>query len=95
MASILASAAVGTAAALYLDGRYSIRRDIKQVRADKKFKKRVDDAIASCGDEVTFYKLYTQAQPDASAFWFEGKSWTYRETLQCMYDRRGGRAQRY
>jgi hypothetical protein len=75
-----AGAAAATAlAALFLDERYGVSRDLGQILQDRAFRKRMGARINHLGDDVTIYRMLELARPDATALWFEGRSWTYAE----------------
>jgi hypothetical protein len=80
--AILAASVAGLA---YLDGYYSISRDVRQLLADRKFKKRLDARIGLMGTHITTYHMFEFADPSAEALWFEGRSWTYGEALRGCY----------
>lgn len=76
------AALLGTA---YLDGKFSISKDIKQLIQDKNFRRRLDLRIKELGDNVTIYRMLELAQPDAEALWFEGRRWTFAEMKGGMF----------
>jgi hypothetical protein len=77
-----AGAATATAlAALLLDERYGVSRDVSQILQDRAFRKRMGARINDLGDDVTIYRMLELAQPDAAALWFEGRSWSYAEMI--------------
>lgn len=89
MRASLPSAALGAASAvlagLYLDGRYGLGHDIRQMMLDKAFRKRMGGRIAQLGDETTLYRMLELADPEAEALWFEGRSWSYGQIKEGMY----------
>lgn len=79
---IVKAAGVATAAAvaaLFLNEKYGLSRDISELSQSRKFKKRLDARLSQLGDDVTIYRMLELAKPDAPALWFEGRSWTYSE----------------
>jgi hypothetical protein len=77
-----AAAAAATAlTALFLDERYGVSRDVSQILQDRAFRKRMSARINRLGDDVTIYRMLELAEPDATALWFEGRSWTYAEMI--------------
>jgi hypothetical protein len=72
-------AAAAAIAARFLDERYGVLRDVGQILQDRAFRKRMGARINHLGDDVTIYRMLELAQPDATALWFEGRSWTYSE----------------
>lgn len=77
--------AASVAGLAYLDGYYSIARDVRQLLADRKFKKRLDVRIGLMGSHVTMYHMFELADQSAEALWFEGQSWTYGEARKSRY----------
>ena len=75
----LAAAGGLLAGASYLNARYGIGRDIKQLYDDKRWRKRVAARIGELGDHVTLYRLTEFCDPNAEALWFEGRTWSYDE----------------
>jgi hypothetical protein len=82
MLDLAAKVALTAASALYLDGKYSIARDVRDVLADRRFGQRLEARIKKLGDYVTLYRIYQICDPDAEALWFEGSTWTYSEALK-------------
>jgi len=68
-------------AALFLDERYGVSRDVGQILQDRAFRNRMGARINRLGDDVTIYRMLELAQPDTAALWFEGRSWTYAEII--------------
>jgi hypothetical protein len=84
---MVAPLAVGAAAAAvaglsYLDARFAISRDLKQLRNDKKWFQRFQAKIQELGDHATIYHMLELAKPDNECLWFEGRTWTYAEFLK-------------
>jgi hypothetical protein len=77
--AVLAASVAGLA---YLDGYYSISRDVRQFLSDRQFKKRLDARIGLMGTHITMYHMFELADASAAALWFEGRSWTYGEALR-------------
>ena len=65
------------AGGLYLNGRYNVVRDVRQIRSDRYFRKRLDERCKKLGDQVKLYKMWENADQKAESLWFEGYSWTY------------------
>ncbi len=85
MLDLAATVALTAASALYLDGKYSIGRDVRDILADRRFGKRLAARIKKLGDYATLYRMYQLCDPNAEALWFEGKTWTYAEALKGKY----------
>lgn len=63
----------------YLNARFGIGRDIKQLYDDRRWKKRVAARVKALGNQVTLYRLSEFCGPNAEALWFEGRTWSYDE----------------
>jgi hypothetical protein len=77
IAQIAGLGAALVAGGLYLEGRYNVVRDVKQIRSDKAFAQRLEKRCKELGDQVKIYKMWEIADQNAEALWFEGRSWTY------------------
>ena len=75
----LATAGGLLAGTSYLNARYGIVRDIKQLYDDRRWRKRIMARIKELGDHVTLYRLTEICDPNAEALWFEGRTWNYDE----------------
>jgi hypothetical protein len=78
-AKVVGAVTAAVASGLYLDNRYGFSKDISQLLLDKQWVKTMNQRVADMGDNVTIYRMLELADPDASALWFEGRSWTYAE----------------
>lgn len=78
MASIAAAGGL-LAGASYLDARYSISRDLKQLWNDRKWRQRFLAKVESLGNHTTIYHMIELCNPEDEALWFEGRSWCYDE----------------
>ncbi|OAP57314.1 hypothetical protein AYL99_08052 [Fonsecaea erecta] len=80
-----AAAAAATGISMYLDGKYSIRSDLAQMRGGRDLQKYVEGLFRDYGeDDWSFYHIIhsTYAEnhhTDKEAFVFEGRTWTYRQ----------------
>jgi hypothetical protein len=72
-------AAAAVLGALYINAYYGFSTDFNQLLQDRAFKKRLAQRIASLGNDTTIYHMLEMAGPDATALWFEGRSWTFAE----------------
>lgn len=79
------AATAAVAAAFFLNDRYGLSHDIGELAQTRKYKQRIDAKIKELGDDVTIYRMLELARPDASALWFEGRTWTYAELKAGSY----------
>ena len=85
MALLAGAAAAVSGIGMYLDGKYSIRSDVTQLRGARKMQKYVENMFKEYGeDDWSFYHVLhsTYAEnhhTDKEAFVFENRSWTYRQ----------------
>jgi hypothetical protein len=73
------SAAVVAGSAAYVDAKFSVRRDLSQLLADKRFKVRFEAWIKKLGDRTNTYHMLELADQNADGLWFEGQTWKYGE----------------
>lgn len=78
LAAGVVTAAVATGAA-YLDRRHGLSRDIKHIREDRQYVQLMGQRINELGNNVSIYHMIELADQNASALWFEGRTWTYAE----------------
>jgi len=74
----LISAAV-LAAGAYVNAKYSIVNDLKQLESSRAFRNRMGRRIQELGDTCTLYGMFDLVDPSIEALWFEGRTWTYGE----------------
>ena len=74
---VAASAAL--AAGAYLNAKWSVGIDLKNLQHDRAWGKRLGAFIEALGDTVTLYGMLERVNPHAEALWFEGRTWTYGE----------------
>ncbi|KAL1953559.1 hypothetical protein VTO42DRAFT_2586 [Malbranchea cinnamomea] len=87
--SLSAAAGLATASAAYLNARFGIGADLRNVRAERDLERRVLENVRLAGDTCTLYALFArgaQRNPAREALWFEGRRWTYEE-LKSEVDR--------
>jgi len=77
-ASAAAAALLGS---VYLNNRYGVSTDIKQLLRDRAFRKRLTARVAQFSSNASLYHMLELADPSASALWFEGRSWSYAEVI--------------
>jgi len=75
----LAAAGGLLAGAAYLNARYGIGRDIKQLYDDRRWRKWIMARMKELGDRVTLHHLIELCDRNAEALWFEGRTWSYDE----------------
>jgi hypothetical protein len=74
---VAASAAL--AAGAYLNAKWSVGIDLKNLQHDRAWGKRLGAFIEALGDTVTLYGMLERVNPHVEALWFEGRTWTYEE----------------
>lgn len=79
MTTVAASTAAAASLLLYANHSLGISKDLKQYRLDASFTRRFPQFLAKLGaDSPHLYRMLEQADPDADAVWFEGRTWSYR-----------------
>lgn len=81
--ALLSSAAV--AAGAYLNAKFAVGTDLKQLRNDRAWVARLMKRVQDLGDTCTLYHMFEMVDPQVEALWFEGMSWTYGELKSCVY----------
>jgi hypothetical protein len=77
--STVVAASAALAAGAYLNAKWSVGIDLRNLQHDRAWGKRLGEFIEALGDTVTLYRMFERVSPEAEALWFEGKSWTYGE----------------
>lgn len=77
--------AAGIAAAVYLDAKLGVTKDLRQLSMSRQFGQRLDQYIKDLGDQPTLYNLLVRANADADGLWFEGNTWSYRDIKEGCY----------
>ncbi len=72
----LASAAL-VAGGSYINARYGIGTDIREIKREKNGVKRLFENYSQLGESCTIYNVFSRADPTSDALWFEGQTWTY------------------
>lgn len=72
-------AASALAAGAYLNAKLHLGTDLKQLRWDRLWGKRLGDRIQKAGDTCTLYRMFEVVDESVECLWFEGKSWSYGE----------------
>lgn len=75
--AVVSAAAV--AAGAYLNAKLSVGLDVKNLRHDREWGRRLGAKIQSLGDTCTIYAMFDSVDPNVEVLWFEGKTWTYGE----------------
>ncbi|KAI1608178.1 putative bifunctional fatty acid transporter/acyl-CoA synthetase [Exophiala viscosa] len=76
-AKVAVASVAGLASYAYLDAKVGIGADVKQLRHDRSWRRRLDQRIKDLGGDCSLYRLFEQADQAADALWFENQSWTY------------------
>jgi hypothetical protein len=71
--------ATALAAGAYLNAKFAIGTDLKQLRNDREWARRLGERVRDLGDECTFYGMFDRVDVGVEALWFEGRTWTYGE----------------
>lgn len=74
---VVATAAAAAGGLAYLNGRYAIAEDVRQLLRNRRFDKRLGDRIAQLQGWCTLYRMWQVADANSEALWFEDRSWTY------------------
>ncbi|KAI1610633.1 fatty-acyl-CoA synthase [Exophiala viscosa] len=83
MTTVAASTAAAASLLLYANHSLGISKDLKQYRLDASWTKRFPQFLAKLGaDSPHLYRMLEQADPNADALWFEGRTWNYRAMKQ-------------
>ena len=77
--TVVAATSAALAAGAYLNAKWSVGIDVRNLRHDRAWGKRLGEFIDALGDTVTLYHMFSRVDPHAEALWFEGRSWTYGE----------------
>lgn len=79
MLPLAAAAAATVATGTYLNAKFSITTDIKNLKLDRQARASIGQRIQELGDTCTLYSVFDRANPEIEALWFEGQTWTYGE----------------
>jgi hypothetical protein len=85
--ALLTASSALVAGATYVDARFAISRDVKQILSDRRYEKAIANRFQALGNNASAYGHLRLAVPNASALWFEGRSWTYAEVTRGMLQR--------
>ncbi|KFX87522.1 hypothetical protein V490_08193 [Pseudogymnoascus sp. VKM F-3557] len=66
----------------YINARYGIGTDIREIRHEKNGVKRLLENYSQLGESCTIYNVFSRADPTSDALWFEGQTWTYGQLKQ-------------
>lgn len=80
--AIGASVVALAAGATYVNGRYGISHDIKQLLRDRRFGASLQARCRDLGNVASLYGHFSLADANADALWFENRTWTYAQALQ-------------
>lgn len=82
----LAGAAL-VAGGSYINARYGIGTDIREISHEKNGVKRLLENCSRLGENCTIYNAFSRSNPTSDALWFEGQSWTYGQLKHGMASR--------
>ena len=82
MATVPLISAAVLAAGAYVNAKYSIVNDLKQLESGRAWRNRMGKRIEELGDTCTLYGIFDLVDPKIEALWFEGRTWTYGELKQ-------------
>lgn len=80
--TIVGATALATGA--YLNAKFSVGADLKQLRYDREWGRRLGERIQGLGDTCTLFAMFDKVDEGGEALWFEGRSWSYGELKQGM-----------
>jgi hypothetical protein len=83
--ALIAASSALVGATCYLDAHLAISRDVKQVFRDRRYGKAIQNRFKTLENNASAYGHLLLADPNASALWFEGRSWTYAEVTRGMH----------
>lgn len=63
----------------YLDVKLGISIDLRELSHDREWQKRFAKRLQTLSSNCTVYHMLDQADQEAEALWFEGRTWTYAE----------------
>ncbi|KAL1987317.1 hypothetical protein VTN96DRAFT_4345 [Rasamsonia emersonii] len=89
--SIALGSALSLAAAAYLNARLCISSDLRTLRDERFFGRKLRQRLAELDDTCTLYRMLERVievdgKGDADALWFENRTWTYAQ-LKDVVDR--------
>ncbi|KIV91227.1 hypothetical protein PV10_05788 [Exophiala mesophila] len=79
VANLAYATAAGLAGYAYLDAKLGIGADMKQLRHERSWRRRLDQRIKDLGGDCSLYRIFNCADQGAEALWFENQSWTYKQ----------------
>jgi hypothetical protein len=82
--TLIAASSALVGATYYLDAHLAISRDVKQVLSDRRYGTAIQNRFKALGNNASAYGHLLLADPNASALWFEGRTWTYAEVTRGM-----------
>jgi hypothetical protein len=77
--SVVAATSAALEAGAYLNAKWSVGIDLRNLQHDRAWGKRLGAFIAALGDTVTLYHMFARVDHHVEGLWFEGKTWTYGE----------------
>ena len=82
--ALIAASTALVAGATYVDAQLAISRDVKQLLSDRRYGNAIGSRFKALENNASAYGHLVLADPNASALWFEGRSWTYAEVIRGM-----------
>ena len=88
--AVAMASALSVATGAYLNAKLAISTDLRTIRNDKDFGKRLGDRIAKLDGATTIYKMLERAVEveglaHTDALWFEHKTWSYSQLKDCEF----------
>lgn len=80
-ALIVASSAL-VAGATYIDAHLAISRDVQEIIREKRYGKAIGNRFKTLSNNASAYGHLLLTDPEASALWFEGRTWTWGQVKQ-------------
>lgn len=75
--ALIAASSALAAGATYIDAQLAISRDVQQIFRDKRYGKAIGARFQALGNNASAYGHLLLTDPNASALWFEGRTWTW------------------
>lgn len=82
--AILGATAVATGA--YLNAKFGLGADLKQLRYDREWGRRLGERIGRLGDRCSLFGVFDAVEEESEALWFEGRTWSYGELKSGMWN---------
>lgn len=83
--ALMAASSALVAGATYIDAQLGVSRDVQQIFRDRRYGKAIGNRFQALEKNASAYGHLLLADPNASALWFEGRTWTWAEVKRGMY----------